>query len=163
MSTANTLEITTPSEREIRIVRRFAASRPLVFRAFTEPRLIRQWLLGPPGWTMPVCEVDLSVGGRFRYVWSRAGGTDMGVTGTFVEILPPEKLVHTELFDEDWTGGETTVTTLLVEEAGSTRVDLTVLHVSREARDGAIATGMTDGMESGYARLDELLRKLGVG
>ena len=106
---------------------------------------------------LSVCEVDLRPGGRFRYVWSRPGRTDMGMGGTFVTIEPPERIVHRELFDADWTGGETTVTTVLDERDGITRMTLTVEYSSRAARDGALATGMTSGMDTSYARLDGML------
>ena len=103
----NTLQITTPSDREIVFTRLFNAPRNLVFDAFTKPALIQRWLLGPPGWTMPVCEFDAHVGGKFRYVWRNAEGHDMGMGGVIREFVPPERLVCTEIFDVDWTGGET--------------------------------------------------------
>jgi uncharacterized protein YndB with AHSA1/START domain len=118
-------------------------------------------MLGPPGWTMPVCEIDLRVGGAFRYVWRDQDGNDMGMGGVYREIVPPERVVHNETFDEDWTGGETLVTTLLTEEAGKTTVAITVLYASREARDGALSTGMPEGMAMGYDRLAELLVEMG--
>ena len=157
MQMTGRLQLTTPSDREIMITRVFAAPRRLVFDAYTIPALIRRWLLGPPGWTMPVCEVDLRVGGRYRYVWHGPEGVTMGMGGTFREIIAPDRLVSTESFDEDWTGGETLATVILVEKDGKTLLTQTVLYASKEAREGALATGMTEGMEAGYARLDELL------
>ncbi len=158
MSAQKTVTITTPSDREIRIERSFAASRSRVFDALTKPELVRQWLLGPPGWTMPICEVDFRVGGKFRYVWRRPEQADMGVTGTYREIVVPERIVHTEIFDVDWTGGETTITTVLAEHAGRTTMALTARYASREARDGALRSGMEGGMESSYAALDRVLQ-----
>ena len=91
------LQITTPSDREIAMTRVFDAPRRLVFDAFTKPELVKQWLLGPPGWTMPVCEIDLRVGGQYRYVWRReSNGKEMGMGGVYKEISPPERLVSTE-------------------------------------------------------------------
>ena len=151
------LEITTPSDREVVITRRFNAPREMVFDCHTVPALVRRWLLGPPGWTMPTCEIDLRVGGRYRYVWRSPEGGDMGMGGVFREIERPALLVANESFDEDWTGGETTVTTRFAEQDGQTTSTVTVLYASREARDGAVASGMADGMEMGYQRLDEML------
>jgi uncharacterized protein YndB with AHSA1/START domain len=158
MSATKTVTITTPSEREIRIERSFAAPRSRVFDAHTKPELVRQWLLGPPGWTMPVCEIDLRPGGKFRYVWRHPDKDDMGVTGTYREIVRPERIVHTELFDVDWTAGETTVTTQLTGRAGRTTLTITVLYATREARDGALQSGMESGMEASYAALEDLVR-----
>ena len=151
------LNVSASGEREVVMTRSFDAPRELVFDAFTVPDLVRRWLLGPPGMTMPVCEIDLKVGGRFRYVWRNSEGIDMGMGGVFREIAPPERIVHTELFDEDWTGGEALVPTLFTEEGGRTTVTMTVLYSSREARDAALKTGMADGVAASYDRLDELL------
>jgi uncharacterized protein YndB with AHSA1/START domain len=152
-----TLTVDQPTDTTIVVTRRFQAPPPVVFEAFTTPALLRRWMIGPDGWAMTVCDVDLRVGGRFRYVWARAGVPDMGMGGTFVEIDRPHRIVHRELFDADWTGGETTVTTEFAAEGGGTVMRMTVLYASREARDGALATGMTAGMAMGYARLDEIL------
>ena len=152
------LQVTTPSDREVVITRVFDAPRGMVFDAHTKPDLVRRWLLGPPGWTMPVCEIDLRVGGKYRYVWQHGAGQRMGVAGTFTEVVRPSRLVITQLFDEDWTGGETIVITELAEQGGKTTLTTTVRYGSREARDGALKTGMTTGMEAGYERLDALLQ-----
>jgi len=140
------------------MTRVFDAPRRLVFDAMTRPELIKRWLLGPPGWTMPVCEIDLRVGGKYRYVWKHADGRSMGMGGTFTEIVRPARIVATQLFDEDWTGGETIVSTEIVEKSGKSTLTTTVRYVSREARDAALKTGMTTGMEAGYERLEELLQ-----
>lgn len=154
---SNALEVTTPSDREIRVARAFDAPRALVFDAYTKPELVSRWLLGPPGWTMPVCEIDLKAGGRYRWVWRHENGREMGAGGVYREVVPPERIVHIELFDEDWTGGEALVTTEFTERGGKTMVTVTVLYSSKAARDGALKTGMTDGMEAGHRRLDEIL------
>ena len=156
--TAAALKVATPSDREIVITRQFDAPRAMVFDAHTKPELVKRWLLGPPGWTMPVCEIDLRVGGKYRYVWKHAEQGEMGMGGTFTEIVRPSRIAATQLFDQDWTGGETIVITELEEQKGKTTVKTTVRYASREARDGALQTGMTTGMEAGYQRLDELLR-----
>lgn len=161
MKNPGALEVTTPTEREIVMTRVFDAPRRLVFDAWTKPELVKRWMLGPPGWTMPVCEIDLRVGGRYRFVWRRdSDGTDMGMGGVYREIVRPERLVTTELFDEDWTAGETLSTVILTEHGGRTTLMNTVLYSSREARDGALKTGMTDGVAASFDKLDELLPTL---
>jgi uncharacterized protein YndB with AHSA1/START domain len=151
------LIVTTPSDREIAMTRVFDAPRKLVFDAWTKPDLVRRWLLGPPGWTMPVCEIDLRVGGAYRFEWLGQDGTRMGMGGVYREIVIPERIVNTQLFDVDWTGGETLGTLLLTEQGGKTTLTNSVLYSSREARDAALRTPMAEGVEAGYARLDELL------
>ena len=160
MTDAGSLQVATPTDREVVITRMFNAPPELVFEAHTKPELVRQWLLGPPGWSMPVCEIDLRVGGRFRYVWHNEDGRDMGLGGVFREIVAPERIVHAELFDEDWTDGETLVTTTFTAQGAATAMKLTVLYSSKEAREGALFTGMTDGMEAGYQRLDSMLAEM---
>ena len=153
------LKVTTPSDREVVITREFNAPRSMVFDAHTQPDLVRRWLLGPPGWTMPVCEIDLRVGGRYRYEWENtAGGERLAVAGKFTEILRPSRIVITQLFDQDWTGGETIVITEFAETLGRTTLTTTIRYASREVRDAALKTGMARGMEAGYERLDDLLQ-----
>ena len=96
MEDTRKLKLTTRGDREIVMTRSFNATRILVFEAFTKPELVRQWLLGPPGWSMPVCEIDLRVGGHYRYVWRHENGNEMGMGGVFREIVVPERLVSTE-------------------------------------------------------------------
>jgi uncharacterized protein YndB with AHSA1/START domain len=151
------LIVTTPTDREIVMTRIFNAPRKLVFDAWTKPELIKRWLLEPPGWTMPVCEIDLRVGGAYRFEWLGEDGTVMGMGGVYREIVFPERIVNTQLFDQDWTGGETLGTLLLVEHGGKTTLTNSVLYSSLEARNDALRTGMAEGVEAGYARLDELL------
>jgi uncharacterized protein YndB with AHSA1/START domain len=157
MTTKEKLKITTPGDREIVITRVFHAPRKAVFDAWTKPELLKRWLLGPPGWTFLVCESDLRVGGKYRFVWRNQQGVEMGMGGEYKEIVPPEKIVSTQLFDQDWTGGEAIGTLVLTESNGKTISTNTILYASRQARDGAAGTGMAEGMEAGYARLDEIL------
>ncbi|WP_029042142.1 SRPBCC domain-containing protein [Cucumibacter marinus] len=150
--------VTTPTPRSIEIKRDFAAPPTLVFDAHTKPELVRQWLLGPDGWTMPVCDIDLRVGGEYRYVWRRAtSGDEMGLSGRFTAIEAPHLTRGVELFDEDWTGGEAEAETRFDAIDTGTRMTLTITYASEEARDGAAASGMADGLEAGYARLDAVL------
>ncbi len=160
MLTDRALSVTTPSDREIAITRAFNAPRRLVFDAWTRPELISRWLLGPPGWTMPICEVDLRVGGAFRFVWRNADGREMGMGGVYREIVPPERLVNTEVFDEAWDPGEALDTLVLIEENGMTTSILTMLLDSREIRDAVLKSGMESGLEAGYQRLDEYLASI---
>lgn len=157
MPTQEKLQLTTPSDREIVITRTFNAPRRLVFEAWTKPELLKRWLLGPPGWTFVTCESDLRVGGRYRFVWRNPQGGDMGMGGEYREVVPPERIVNTQRFDQDWTGGEAIGTLVLTERDGKTISTNTILYSSREARDGAACSGMAEGMEAGYARLDDVL------
>lgn len=158
---ANKLDISLPTDREIVITRSFDAPRELVWDCHTKPALVRRWLLGPPGWEMPVCEIDLRVGGMYRYEWlDKSRGKTMGMGGTFTAVTKPEHIGAREKFDDDWTGGETEVSQLFTEKAGRTTLTLTVLYASKEARDGAAKSGMTDGMEHGYQLLDQVLASL---
>jgi len=156
----DSFKLTTPGDQEIRVTRNFDAPRQLIFDAFTKPELIRRWLLGPPGWTMPICEIDLRVGGGYRYVWRKEGVRDMGMGGVFREISPLERVVATERFDDAWYPGEALNTTVLVENGGITNVTITVRYESKEARDTARRSGMEHGMAAGYDRLEELLSSM---
>jgi len=151
------LQVTTPTDREIAMTRVFAAPRRLVFDALTKPELVKQWLLGPPGWSMPVCEIDLRVGGAYRFLWRGPKGTEMGTRGVHREIVVPERLVATERFDQPWYPGEAQVTNFLVERGGKTTLTLTVRYESREARDLVLKSGMESGVAASYNRLAELL------
>lgn len=157
MTDTGKLKVTTPSDLEIAMTRSFDAPRHLVWDAFTKPELAKRWLYGPDKWKLERCELDVRIGGALRYEWHGPDGEVMGLSGVYREVAPPERMVHTEIFDEDWTGGETLVTTTFTEEDGKTTVIMTVLYASKEARDGALATAMAQGMEMGYVRLDELL------
>ena len=163
MATIDKAQVTLPSDSEVKVVRSFRAPRAMVYRAYTEPQLLQRWLLGPPGWSMPVCEMDVRVGGSFRWQWqSDDGAQQFGFSGTFREVQPPARLVHTEAYDPGTVGGgypgePAIVTVTFLEQAGMTTMTTLVDFGSKEARDGAVATGMTDGMEQSYQLLDGLL------
>jgi len=162
MRDTGNLEVAARGEREIVMTRVFDAPRRLVFDACTKPEIVRQWLLGPDGWSMPVCEIDLRVGGRYRYVWRRdRDGTEMGMGGVFREIVPPERLVTTEEFDDPWYPGQAIGTLVLVEEAGRTTLTQTMLYESREARDGVLKSPMEEGVAASYDRLEKILASRG--
>lgn len=151
------LKLTTQGDREIVMTRAFHAPRRLVFDALTKPELVKRWLIGPPGWSMPVCEIDLQVGGSYRYVWRHTDGKEMGVRGVYRDIVPQERVICTERFDEAWYPGEALLTTTLVEQDGKTTLTSTVLYVSKEARDGVLKSGMENGVAASYDRLAELV------
>src|SRR5262249_17960805 len=154
-----------PSDREVRVTRSFKAPRALVYRAYTEPELVRRWLLGPPGWSMPVCEMDVRVGGRYRWRWrSDEKGSEFGFSGTFREVQPPSRLVHSEAYDpgtigDDFPRQDALVTVTFADDGNVTTVTSLIDFGSKEARAAAIATGMTDGMEQSYQLLDRLLEQ----
>ena len=156
-------QVTMPSDREVMVTRSFKAPRALVFRAYTEPGLARRWMLGPPGWSMPVCEMDVRVGGSYRWRWRNdTDGKEFGFFGTFREVQAPLRLVHTERYDPGTvgdgypSGGETLVTTTFAEEGGITTMTAVMDFELKEARDAAVKTGMTDGMEQSYQLLDRV-------
>jgi len=160
MTHAGTLQVTTPTDREIVMTRAFDAPRDLVFEAHTRPELVKRWLLGPPGWSMPVCEIDLRVGGRYRYVWRRErDGTQMGMGGVYREIAAPARIASTERFDDAWYPGEAVGTIVLVERDGRTTLTQTMLYESRQARDIALKSGMETGVAASYDRLEQILAR----
>ena len=161
MSTTNKVgstQFTTPSDREIVMARAFDAPRELVFDAWTKPEHVQHWMTGPDGWTMPVCEIDLRPGGTWRFVWRRADGGEMEMTGVYKEIVRPERVVNTEAWGGDWP--ETLNTLVISEENGKTTSTSTILYPSKEARDAALQTGMKEGASVSFDRLAEYLRSL---
>jgi uncharacterized protein YndB with AHSA1/START domain len=157
MPNTGQLKITTPGDREIAMTRVFDAPRRLVYDAFTKPELLKRWLLGPPGWTMVVCDIDLRVGGAYRHVWRNSKGKDMGMGGVYREIVAPERIVATEKFDESWYPGEAVGTITLTEQRGKTTLTQTLRYESRDARDAVLKSGMEQGVAASYDRLAELL------
>lgn len=153
MNTLPSVEIVSAKDGVLEMATDIVAPRGLVFRGLTEPALIRQWLLGPDGWDMPVCEVDLRVGGSYRYGWSHPDYPGFEMTGVYQEIEPPERIVHTEVYE----GSSALITTVLSEHDGKTRLAMTMVFPSQEALEAAVQTGMTTGMTRSYERLQELL------
>ena len=150
------LDVTTPSDREIRVTRTFDAPPDLVFDCHTKPEYVKQWLLGPPGWSMPVCEIDLRPAGRYHYVWRNDDdGKEFGVQGEFREIVAPRRIVNVETMDG--VPGTATCTTTFEQSGDGTLFTLTLQFESRELRDGALESGMTGGMSMSYDRLDDVI------
>jgi len=158
----NTLQVATRGDRKIVMSRVFEAPRQLVFEACSKPEFVRRWLLGPDGWSMPVCEIDLRVGGSYRYVWRHSDGREMGMGGVYREIVVPERIVATEKFDEAWYPGEAVGTILLVEQSGKTTLTQTILYDSRETRDAVLKSPMEKGVAASYDRLEAVLASMPV-
>jgi uncharacterized protein YndB with AHSA1/START domain len=158
MLNTGTLKVTTPTDREIVLTRVFNAPRHLVFEALSKPELVKRWF-GPRGWSLVVCEIDFRVGGAWRYVLEGPDGQTMGMSGEYREIVPGERTVHTEAFDDY--PGDSVVTTVLTEHNGKTTLTGTVLYESQEVRDAVIKSGMEHGAAETYDRLAELLPSLG--
>jgi len=160
MYNTGAMKLALSGDREVVVTRHFNASRQLVWDAMTKPELIKRWLTGPPGWTMPVCEMDMKIGGKYRWVWRGPDGTEMGMGGVHREVVPPERIVNTQLFDQDWTGGEAVGTVVLTEENGKTLMTNTVRYATPEAREAVLKTPMEQGMAMGYDRLEQVLPTL---
>ena len=154
------LQVTTPSDREIAMTRVFDAPRSLVFDAWTKPELLKRWLGVFGDWSFAVCEVDLKVGGKYRYVWRGKDGKEMGMGGVYREIVRPERIVSTEEFDDPWYPGDAQDTTVFVEKGGKTTVTTTVLYATKEARDGVLKSPMESGVAQSYDKLAEVLASI---
>lgn len=153
------VEVTLPSDREVVVERVVNAPRALVFDCHTKPELLKRWLLGPDGWTMPLCEVDLRVGGKYRYGWRGPAGEEMTMSGVYHDIDAPERIAQNQFFNDE-PASETEVTLELIERDGRTTIRNIIVYPSKEIRDMVMAQGMTDGMEAGYVRLDNLVPEL---
>ena len=158
-------EVTSPSDREVRVTRTFEAPRQLVWDAHTRPELVSRWQ-GYDGWDMPVCDMDVRVGGEYRWQWkNREDGNQFGFFGTFIAIDAPSAITHEQYFDPGSFGGAMPVgdpcivSLELSEHDGVTTLVCNLTFASKEARDAAVSTGMTDGMEHSYTRLDDLFAK----
>ena len=158
MTNAASTQVTTPSEREVVMTRVFDAPRRLVWKAWTDPEHLPQWMLGPAGWTMPVCEIDLRPGGEWHFVWRKSDGSEMEMRGVYREIAAPERLISTESWGGDWP--ETINTVILDEADGKTTMTVTMLYPSQEARDAATQTGMKEGASMSFDRLAEYVASL---
>lgn len=159
MINAETFAVTTPSDREIVVTRVFNAPRKLVFDAWTNPKYLPHWMLGPDGWSMPVCEIDLRAGGSWHIVWRHSNGQEMEMRGSYREVQPPQRVVSSESWGPEWP--ETLNTVVFSEHAGKTTATITLLYPSKDARDAALKTGMKQGMSQSYDRLEAYLESLG--
>lgn len=160
MKRVGKLEITTPNDREIVMTRAFAAPSALVWEAYTRPEHLTRWLGVHNGWTFPVCEMDLRVGGSYRWVWRSPTGYEMGMGGVYREIVPGVRIVATERFDNPWYEGEAVDTVEFVERSGITTLTMTVLYDSQAIRDAVLQTPMESGVAAGFDTLEQLLPTL---
>lgn len=155
------LTITAVGDLELVMTREFAAPAQLVFDAWTRPELLQRWLGVRAGWTMPVCEVDLRVGGKYRWVWRKeAKGMEMTVRGEYREIVEPRLIVCTEAFEDPWYPGEALDTYVLEEKNGKTTCTITMRFETKEGRDGVLASPMDQGVEESYLVLDQILQSM---
>jgi uncharacterized protein YndB with AHSA1/START domain len=157
MKNTGTLKVTTPTDREIVLTRVFDAPRRLVWEAFSKAELLKRWF-GPRGWSLAVCEVDFKVGGGFRFVLRGPEGQEMGMRGVYRELVPPERSVHMESFDDY--PGESQVTAVFDEKDGKTTFTATIQYASKEVRDAVIQSGMEHGAAECYDKLAELLNAM---
>jgi len=157
------IKVETPSDREVRVTRTFKAPARLVWDAHTKPELMRIWLRGYDGWSMPVCEMDVRVGGSYRWRWRNdETREEFGFFGKYLEVVPPARLVFEERYDQGSFGvammkEPAIITTVFAEAGGVTTLIVTMKYASKAERDDTIATGATEGMEHNYRHLDELL------
>lgn len=156
MTTAsNATMIDTPSECEIVIRRHVGAPRDLVFAAYTQAEHVPNWMLGPDGWSMPICEIDLRPGGAWRFVWRKNDGQELAMSGEYLEVVPPERVVSSERWGAEWP--ETINTVVFREENCGTLITISVMYPSKQARDAALQSGMTEGMQATFAKLSSYL------
>jgi uncharacterized protein YndB with AHSA1/START domain len=150
------LTLKTEGDRHVIVTRRFAAPPELVYRAHTEPELVRRWLLGPDGWTMPVCENDARPGGKIRYEWSDGQGHGFSLTGEFVELVPFSLLVHVERMHLPDPTPDNHVETTVAPDGDGTLMTMRMTLPDAAARAAMLASGMEHGMEASYARLEQM-------
>jgi uncharacterized protein YndB with AHSA1/START domain len=151
------MTLTTEGNRHVLVRRRFAASPNLVYRAHTEPALIQRWLLGPEGWTMPVCINDLKPGGKFRYEWSNGKGQGFYITGEYLELVPFSKIVHVERMHMPDPMPDNHIETRFETEGPGTLMMMRMTLADEKTRTAMLATGMEHGMEDSYVRLEKML------
>jgi uncharacterized protein YndB with AHSA1/START domain len=154
MTTSGTAKVTLPADEQILITREFDAPKHLVYKAWTTPELVRRWWNAKRG-EVTTCEIDLRVGGTWRYVMVTPDGTEVGFHGEFREIVPNERIVSTEVF-EGMPDAAALNTLTLVEEDGRTTLTILVEHSSKEHRDGHINSGMEAGMQDAMDLLEEV-------
>jgi uncharacterized protein YndB with AHSA1/START domain len=159
MPTSTRASVTLPTDEEILITREFDAPRQLVYKAWTTPELVKRWWSGRRG-TMTVAEIDLRVGGAWRYAMTATGGFEVGLHGEFREIVPDERIVNTEIF-EGPPESEPAVNVITFEETdGRTTLTMLVQCTSKEMRDAIIDSGMEGGLQEGLDLLEEVARSL---
>ncbi|ERN40592.1 hypothetical protein KR51_00028490 [Rubidibacter lacunae KORDI 51-2] len=154
------LTLKTPTDTSIHIFREIDAPLELVWRAYTEPELVKQWMTGPPDHSMPTCEIDFRVGGQGHYVWKNPE-FEMGMTAEFLEIVDRERIVHTENY-EGWPEGQSTLTASFRAIGDRTEIDIHIQYKTQEARDAALQPGFEEGYEASYKTLEVMLQRMGI-
>jgi uncharacterized protein YndB with AHSA1/START domain len=157
MASSGTAKVTLPTDEQILITREFDAARHLVYKAFTTPELVRRWWTAKRG-EATTCEIDLRVGGKWRYVMVMPDGFEVGFHGEYREIVPNEKIVYTEVYEgiPDGDAHPAVNTMTLAEVDGRTTLEILVQHASKEHRDAHIDSGMEDGMQDAFDLLEQV-------
>ena len=152
------LTLKTEGDTHVVVTRRFAAPPKTVYRAHTEPQLLQKWLLGPDGWTMPVCISEPKPGGKIRYEWSDGKGAGFHLTGEYVELEPYSRIVHVERMHLPDPTPDNHVETRFEADGAGTLMTMRMTLPDKQTREAMLATGMDQGMEASYARMEEMLR-----
>jgi uncharacterized protein YndB with AHSA1/START domain len=151
------LTLTTEGDRHVIVTRRFAASREAVYRAHTDPKLIQKWMLGPEGWTMPVCISEARPGGKIRYEWKNGKGNGFHLTGEYIELEPNKRIVHVERMFLPEPTPDNHVETKFDADGTGTLMTMRMTLPDAQTRAAMLSTGMEHGMEASYARLESMI------
>ena len=151
------LTVVTEGDKHVVVTRRFAAPPEAVYRAHTEPRLIQRWLLGPDGWTMPVCVCEARPGGKIRYEWADGKGGGFYLTGEFVELVPFSRIVHVERMHLPDPCPDNHVVTRFEQDGNGTLMTMQMTLPDAQTRAAMLASGMEHGMEASYVRLETMI------
>lgn len=151
------MTLTKEGATQVLVTRRFTAPPEAVYRAHTDPSVLQQWLLGPPGWKMPVCQTDLRVGGKFRYEWANGRGGGFHLTGEYLELEPYIRIVHVERMHLPDATPDNRIETRFDADGEATLMTMRMTLPDEKTRAAMLATGMAGGMEASYTRLDEML------
>jgi uncharacterized protein YndB with AHSA1/START domain len=151
------LTVVTEGDKHVVVTRRFAAPPEAVYRAHTEPRLIQKWLLGPDGWTMPVCVCEARPGGKIRYEWADGKGGGFYLTGEFVELVPFSRIVHVERMHLPDPCPDNHVVTRFEQDGSGTLMTMQMTLPDAQTRAAMLASGMEHGMEASYVRLEAMV------
>ncbi len=151
------LKIETEGDRFVVVTRRFAAPPQDVYRAHTDPALIQRWLLGPDGWSMPVCVCDARPGGKIRYEWTNGKGGGFHLTGEFVELTPYSRIVHVERMHMPDPCPDNYIVTTFAKDGAGTLMTMRMTLPDAKTREAMLASGMEHGMEASYVRLETMI------
>jgi len=151
------MTLKTEGEKYVMVTRRFAASPEAVYRAHTDPKLVQQWMLGPDGWTMPVCQIDPRPGGKIRYEWSDGKGGGFSLTGECLELEPYSRLVHVERMHLPDPTPDNHIETRFESDGTGTLMTMRMTLPDAQTRAAMLATGMEHGMEASYVRMEKLI------